>query len=87
MKNFLIIIVFFWQLAQVYGQPNRAHFFSLQDGLTNQQVLDIVHDDEGFMWIASELGLNRYAGKSFKSYYAADKPDGLTVNSNEINTC
>lgn len=86
MKNFLIIIVFFWQLAQVYGQPNRAHFFSLQDGLTNQQVLDIVHDNEGFMWIASELGLNRYAGKSFKSYYAADKPDGLTVNSNEINT-
>ncbi|WP_286841737.1 MULTISPECIES: hybrid sensor histidine kinase/response regulator transcription factor [Sphingobacterium] len=86
MKNFLISIVFFWQLAHVYGQPNRVHFFSLQDGLTNQQVLDIVHDDDGFMWIASELGLNRYAGKSFKSFYATDKPDGLSVNSNEINT-
>ncbi|WP_313263714.1 two-component regulator propeller domain-containing protein [Sphingobacterium sp.] len=86
MKNFLIIIVFLWQLAHVYGQPNNAHFFSLQDGLSNQQVLDIVHDDEGFMWIATELGLNRYAGKSFKSYYAAAKQEGLSINSNEINT-
>lgn len=87
MKNFLIIIiVFLWQLAYVYGQPNNAHFFSLQDGLSNQQVLDIVHDDEGFMWVATELGLNRYAGKSFKSYYAADKQDGQSINSNEINT-
>lgn len=77
MKNFLIIIVFLWQLAHVYGQPNSAHFFSLQDGLSNQQVLDIVHDDEGFMWVATELGLNRYAGKSFKSYYA---PISRTVN-------
>lgn len=86
MKNFLVIIVFFAQLAQVYGQPNHARFFSLQDGLSNQQVLDIVHDDEGFMWIATELGLNRYAGKSFKSYYAADRQEGLSINSNEINT-
>jgi ligand-binding sensor domain-containing protein len=86
MKNFLIIIVFLWELAYVYGQPNNAHFFSLQDGLSNQQVLDIVHDDEGFMWVATELGLNRYAGKSFKSYYAADKQDGQSINSNEINT-
>ncbi|WP_333862109.1 hybrid sensor histidine kinase/response regulator transcription factor [Sphingobacterium sp.] len=86
MKKFLIIIVFFAQLARVYGQPNHAHFFSLQDGLSNQQVLDIVHDDEGFMWVATELGLNRYAGKSFKSYYAAAKQEGLSINSNEINT-
>lgn len=86
MKKFLIIIVFFAQLVRVCGQPNHAHFFSLQDGLSNQQVLDIVHDDEGFMWVATELGLNRYAGKSFKSYYAAAKQEGLSINSNEINT-
>ena len=86
MKKFLIIIVFFAQLVRVCGQPNHAHFFSLQDGLSNQQVLDIVHDDEGFIWVATELGLNRYAGKSFKSYYAAAKQEGLSINSNEINT-
>ncbi|ULT25124.1 hypothetical protein KUH03_40835 [Sphingobacterium sp. E70] len=61
-------------------------FFSLSEGLTNQQVLDIVHDDEGFMWVATELGLNRFAGKAFKPYYASKKKDGNTVNSNEINT-
>lgn len=86
MRSLLVIIMFLLQSAQLFGQSHRARFFSLEDGLTNRQVLDIVHDDEGFMWIATELGLNRYAGKAFKSYYASEKQNGLTVNSNEINT-
>ncbi|WP_293937826.1 hybrid sensor histidine kinase/response regulator transcription factor [Sphingobacterium sp. UBA5996] len=86
MKNLLFVVIFLWHLSQVFAQPSRAHFFSIQDGLTNQQVLDLVHDDEGFMWIATELGLNRFAGKAFKSYYALEKPEGLFINSNEINT-
>jgi Signal transduction histidine kinase len=86
MKNLIVVIIFLWQLGQVYSQSNRARFFSLQDGLSNQQVLDIVHDDEGFIWIATELGLNRFAGKAFKSYYASEKQDGFSINSNEINT-
>ncbi len=68
------------------GQPNKATFFSLQDGLSNQQVLDIAHDDDGFVWIATELGLNRFASKSFVSFFKADQVDGTSVNSNEINT-
>ncbi|WP_333624857.1 two-component regulator propeller domain-containing protein [Sphingobacterium siyangense] len=86
MKHLLVVIIFLWQLGQTFAQPTRAHFFSLQDGLTNQQVLHMVHDDEGFMWIATELGLNRFAGKTFKTYYASEQQDGLSVNSNEINT-
>ncbi|MDF2474618.1 MAG: hypothetical protein K0S24_101 [Sphingobacterium sp.] len=85
MKKLLIVLVFLWPWL-VVGQASRPYFFSLQDGLTNQQVLDIVHDDDGFMWVATELGLNRFAGKAFKSYYASEKQDGHSVNSNEINT-
>jgi len=86
MKKLLIVLILIWQCLTVSGQVDRTHFFSLPEGLTNQQVLDIVHDDEGFMWVATELGLNRFAGKSFKPYYASKKKDGHTVNSNEINT-
>ncbi|RKE55862.1 hybrid sensor histidine kinase/response regulator transcription factor [Sphingobacterium detergens] len=86
MKNRLILWAFVCQCTLLFAQPKQARFFSLQDGLSNQQVLDIVHDDEGFTWVATELGLNRFAGKSFKSYYASESQDGLSLNSNEINT-
>ncbi|MDM1292692.1 response regulator [Sphingobacterium sp. N143] len=86
MKKLLIVLVILCQCKLLVAQPNRACFFSLEDGLTNEQVLDVVHDDNGFMWVATELGLNRFAGKAFKSYYAAEKQDGQSVNSNEINT-
>lgn len=70
----------------LFGQPNKASYLSLQDGLSNQQVLDIAHDDDGFVWIATELGLNRFASKSFVTYFKSNHPDGTSVNSNEINT-
>lgn len=86
MKNLLIVIFSLWQFSLALGQPNHVRFFSLQDGLTNQQVLDVVHDEDGYLWVATELGLNRFAGKAFKSYYASDNQDGRSINSNEINT-
>lgn len=34
----------------------------VKDGLSNNQVLDIFKDSEGFMWFATASGLNRYDG-------------------------
>ena len=36
----------------------------VKDGLSNNQVLDIFKDSEGFMWFATASGLNRYDGVS-----------------------
>ncbi len=81
-----ILLCCFLCNVALLAQPSKATFFSLQDGLSNQQVLDIAHDDDGFVWIATELGLNRFASKSFVSFFKADEVDGTSVNSNEINT-
>lgn len=85
MRSVLILLVIFPSIA-LYAQQEKARYFSLQEGLSSQQVLDVVHDKRGFIWIATELGLNRFASNSFKQYYKSEKPGGLTVNSNEINT-
>ena len=85
MKFTLFLIVSFYSLS-LFGQPQKARYLSLQEGLSSQQVLDVAHDKYGFVWIATELGLNRFASNSFKQYYKAEKADGLSVNSNEINT-
>jgi diguanylate cyclase (GGDEF)-like protein/PAS domain S-box-containing protein len=38
------------------------------DGLSQNNVFSIAQDNDGFIWIATEDGLNRYDGKSFVHY-------------------
>lgn len=84
MKRVLFFVAFFHALT-LMGQQ-KARFLSLQEGLSSQQVLDVAHDNHGFIWIATELGLNRFSSNSFKQYYKSGKADGNSINSNEINT-
>lgn len=85
MRLVLLSIAFFYTVF-LFGQTKKARYLSLQEGLSSQQVLDVAHDNNGFIWIATELGLNRFSSNSFKKYYKSEKADGLSVNSNEINT-
>ncbi|SER62058.1 hybrid sensor histidine kinase/response regulator transcription factor [Pedobacter rhizosphaerae] len=82
----ILVIVYCFQSILVCAQPNPAKYLSLQEGLSSQQVIDVVHDQYGFIWIATEMGLNRFASNSFKQFYKTEKADGSSVNSNEINT-
>src|ERR1700733_8061001 len=41
---------------------------STDDGLSQTRVLQIVQDDQGFMWFGSQYGLNRYDGYKFKVF-------------------
>src|SRR5438477_915757 len=38
------------------------------EGLSQTRVIQIVHDDQGFMWFGSQYGLNRYDGYTFKVF-------------------
>jgi ligand-binding sensor domain-containing protein/signal transduction histidine kinase/DNA-binding response OmpR family regulator len=41
-------------------------------GLSNNTVYDITQDKEGFIWIGTREGLNKYDGQVIKSYYQSD---------------
>lgn len=86
MRASLILLIFVFNIiGEVLAQPKPVQYLSLKDGLSSLQVLDVVHDDQGFVWVATDLGLNRFASHTFKKYYRSDQMDGATVNSNEIN--
>ena len=41
---------------------------STDEGLSQTRVIQIVQDDQGFMWFGSQYGLNRYDGYTFKVF-------------------
>ena len=51
------------------------------DGLSQNNVFDIVQDHDGFIWIATEDGLNRYDGKNFVHYRKnIENPNSIANN-------
>ena len=64
------------------GQMLRFKNISLDEGLSQSVVLDIVQDDLGFLWFATQDGLNRYDGYDFKVF----KNDPRSTNSISSNT-
>ena len=52
--------------------------------LSNQRVSGFAEDSDGFIWIATFRGLNRYNGHDFHQYYCND--DSLSLPDNQLNT-
>lgn len=52
-------------------------YYSTIDGLTQSDVYDIRQDHEGYLWISTARGLNRYDGKEFQQFTIAN---GLPSN-------
>lgn len=58
--------------------------FDTTDGLSHDNVYDILQDHQGFIWLATENGLNRCDGVDVLSY--KNKPgDPLSLAENDIN--
>jgi diguanylate cyclase (GGDEF)-like protein len=49
-------------------RPIRFDRLSLEQGLSQSTVMDILQDRRGYIWLATEDGLNRFDGVSFKVY-------------------
>ncbi len=49
-------------------KPVRFEHLSTRDGLSQNMAMDILQDKQGFIWIATEDGLNRYDGYRFKVF-------------------
>lgn len=63
-----------------YANPAFIHITS-NNGLSQNHVGSIIKDSKGFMWFATDEGLNRYDGYKFEVYkHQRDNPHTLTDN-------
>ena len=51
-----------------------------KNGLSQNGVLTIFQDKEGYMWYGTHYGLNKYDGFTFKTYYRGDSYYDLCGN-------
>ncbi len=54
------------------------HHVSVAEGLSQSHVTAIVQDGQGFVWIGTAVGLNRFDGYSFSVYGNSGRPGGLS---------
>jgi len=56
----------------------RFEHLGLADGLSQSVIHAVLQDHFGFLWVATEDGLNRYDGYNFKTYRPdSEKPEGI----------
>ncbi len=84
--TFLIVIALACP-AVLVSQPSaqiRFRSYSVEQGLSQSQVSCILQDREGFIWLGTQDGLNRFDGYAFK-VYRQDPRDSLSISDDYIN--
>ncbi|WP_231847733.1 two-component regulator propeller domain-containing protein [Shewanella violacea] len=61
-----------------WAAPARFDFYKAKHGLSMNTVTDIATDDDGYLWVATQDGLNRFDGKQFKVYRVTGDNRGPT---------
>lgn len=78
----LLLKLFLLPVVTLSSQPAAAIEFdhlSVEQGLSNVVTNCIFQDRQGFIWIGTGVGLNRYDGNSFKVYnHDPDDPESLS---------
>src|ERR1700761_8747830 len=76
---FLIVIILLLSVRPVLSQPIPVNGYAVQhftdeNGLPQNSINDLLFDKNGYLWLATQVGLVRYDGSSFQLYYPNDKP-------------
>lgn len=71
MRNALVKIFFLLPAlltAQLQETQYRFNQITLEDGLSQSSLVDIIQDNQGYLWLGTYNGLNRYDGYTFKIF-------------------
>ncbi|MFV0266325.1 MAG: two-component regulator propeller domain-containing protein [Draconibacterium sp.] len=66
----------------LFAQPENLikNFLTVDNGLSHNEVTAIVQDNDGFIWIGTRGGLNRYDGYGFKVFNQVPNDPNSLVN-------
>jgi ligand-binding sensor domain-containing protein len=62
---------------------SKFSYITTSDGLSQSWVISMTQDTLGFLWVGTEIGLNRFDGERFK-IYTYDPGDSTSIRDNSI---
>ncbi len=78
-----ITVILFSISTLLYAQPFQYKSFSTKEGLSSNTINAIEKDAQGFLWLATNNGLNRFDGSAFDVFYNNPK-DNRSIGSNGV---
>lgn len=82
--NLLLLLLPYCCIFSQEAHNPQIRFYTLEDGLSQVSSNDLLLDSSGFVWIATQDGLNKFDGNKFEQY-KYDKVDSLTLSGNLTN--
>lgn len=68
------------------AHPYLIKRLGIEQGLSNNYVISITQDKQGFLWFATEEGLNKFDGTRFITYYKNEQSSPIqSITGNELN--
>jgi ligand-binding sensor domain-containing protein len=71
-RKFAFTFLFYLLSNLLFSQFNLVRNFNVKDGLPSSEVYEMLVDDNGYLWFASDMGVSRYNGYEFKNYTTED---------------
>ncbi len=67
---------FYLNIATVFCQLHtpKFNYLTVDEGLSHTDANDLVQDKQGYIWVATYFGLNRFDGYSIKKFYNSNVP-------------
>ncbi len=81
---FIIVLLHFACLAPI-ASAQTGKFYTTDEGLSSSLINQIFQDSRGYIWVATEYGLNRFDGNQFVSYYQLTGKTG-GIKSSDVRT-
>lgn len=70
--RFVLLILLFFSFTNTQAQHRIFESFTEKEGLPSNTVYDMVQDQKGYMWFATDNGLCKFDGKTFITYGIKD---------------
>lgn len=75
--SFLLISLSFFLPALSFGQQPALRNYTVDNGLPSSEIYHIIQDTKGYIWMATNMGVSRFDGRTFKNF---DVQNGLPEN-------
>lgn len=82
-SSILTVFLLFFTIHFLSSQSINFTHYTVADGISQSEILNIQQDSEGYIWIGTQNGLNRFDGYTFDKYFY-DPSDNHSISNNWI---